>query len=42
MNIQEQFNLVAKEYDENRRHFIPCFDDYYNGATDFAVIYARR
>ena len=36
-NIQEQFNLVAKEYDENRRNFIPCFDDYYAGATDFVA-----
>ena len=37
MNIQEQFNLVAKEYDGNRRHFIPCFDDYYAGVTDFVA-----
>jgi ubiquinone/menaquinone biosynthesis C-methylase UbiE len=37
MNIQEQFNLVAKEYDENRRKFIPCFDDYYAAATDFVA-----
>lgn len=22
MNIQEQFNIVAEEYDENRRRFI--------------------
>ena len=36
MNIQDQFNLIAKEYDENRRKFIPCFDDYYVSATDFA------
>ena len=35
MSIQEQFNLVAKEYDENRRKFIPCFDDYYVSSTDF-------
>ena len=37
MNIQEQFNLVAKEYDENRRKFIPCFDDYYAASTDFVA-----
>lgn len=37
MDIQEQFNLVAKEYDENRKKFIPCFDDYYSGATDFVA-----
>ena len=35
MNIQEQFNLVAQKYDENRRKFIPCFDDYYSSSTDF-------
>lgn len=29
MNIEEQFNLVAKEYDSNRRKFLPCFE--YNG-----------
>ncbi len=33
MNIEEQFNLVAKEYDQNRRKFIPCFDDFYEGVT---------
>lgn len=37
MNIQEQFNLIAKEYDENRRRFIPCFDDYYRISTDFVA-----
>ena len=37
MKIDEQFNLVAKEYDEGRRRFIPCFDDFYVGATDFIV-----
>ena len=36
MNIQDQFNLIAKEYDENRKKSIPCFDDYYVSATDFA------
>lgn len=35
MNIQEQFNLVAEEYDSNRKKFIPCFDDYYNYTTKF-------
>lgn len=33
--MREQFNRIAKEYDENRRKFIPCFDDYYGSATDF-------
>ncbi|MGN0595252.1 MAG: class I SAM-dependent methyltransferase [Hominimerdicola sp.] len=33
MNIEEQFNLIAKEYDTNRRKFIPCFDEYYQHTT---------
>ena len=37
MNIQDQFNMIAKEYDENRRRFIPCFDDYYVSTTDCAA-----
>lgn len=35
MNISEQFNLIAKEYDINRKRFIPCFDDYYINTTNF-------
>ena len=35
MNIQDQFNMVAKEYDENRKCFIPCFDDFYISTTNF-------
>ena len=35
MDIQEQFNLVANSYDENRKKFISCFDDYYISSTDF-------
>lgn len=37
MNIQEQFNLIANEYDANRRNFIACFDDYYGTCTDFVA-----
>ena len=33
MNIEEQFNLIAKEYDANRRKFIPDFDGYYDATT---------
>ena len=33
MNIEAQFNLIAEEYDCNRRKFIPCFDDYYITST---------
>lgn len=35
MTIEEQFNKIAREYDQNRRKFIPCFDDFYGGAVDF-------
>lgn len=35
MNIEKQFNLVAEEYDTNRRKFIPCFDDFYRSTTKF-------
>lgn len=35
--MEEQFNCIAEEYDVNRRKFIPCFDEYYEGATAFAV-----
>ena len=42
MNIEKQFNLIAKEYDENRRKFIPCFDDFYEGTTKFIVSNANK
>lgn len=35
MNIREQFNIIAKEYDSGRKKFIPCFDDFYIKTTDF-------
>lgn len=35
MDIQKQFNLVANEYDQNRRTFLPCFDDFYISTTNF-------
>lgn len=34
-HIEEQFNLIAKEYDCNRKKFIPCFDEYYESTTKF-------
>lgn len=37
MDIEEQFNLIAKEYDSKRRKFIPCFDDFYKNITEFIV-----
>lgn len=33
MEIEKQFNLIADEYDANRKRFIPCFDDYYITST---------
>ena len=35
MEIEKQFNLIAEEYDNNRKKFIPCFDDFYQGTTQF-------
>lgn len=35
MTIDEQFNLVAREYDADRRKFLPCFEAFYKDATDF-------
>ena len=42
MQIKEQFNLVAKEYDSGRRVFIPCFDDYYINTTDLIASNIRK
>lgn len=35
MDIEKQFNMIAEEYDSNRRRFIPCFDDLYDNTTSF-------
>lgn len=35
VNVEKQFNLIAEEYDGNRKRFIPCFDDYYKSTTKF-------
>ena len=40
MNIKDieiQFNCVAEKYDQNRAKFIPCFNDFYNGTTEFVA-----
>ena len=42
MEIKRQFNLVAEAYDRNRRRFIPCFDDFYQGTTDFIAANIRE
>ena len=31
--IKKQFNIYAKEYDEKRKHIIPCFDDFYKNTV---------
>ena len=42
MDIKTQFNLVAEEYDANRRKFIPCFNDYYESTTRFIAAGIRE
>lgn len=37
MNIAKQFNLIAEQYDGNRKKFISCFDDFYESTTKFIV-----
>lgn len=37
MNIEEQFNLIAKEYDDKRRKFIPCFNEFYEHTTNLIL-----
>lgn len=37
MTIEEQFNAIAQEYDANRKKFIPCFQDFYEGTTKFIL-----
>ena len=33
--IAERFSQIAKKYDEQRKMFIPCFDDYYGLSVSF-------
>jgi tRNA (cmo5U34)-methyltransferase len=33
--ITERFDSVARNYDEQRKFFIPCFDDFYGTSTSF-------
>lgn len=42
MNIKEQFNQIAKEYDAGRKKFIFCFDDYYVRTTDFIATCIKK
>lgn len=34
-SIEEQFNMIASEYDSGRKKFIPCFNDFYESTTNF-------
>lgn len=35
ISIEEQFNRIAREYDDNRAKFIPCFHAFYDETTEF-------
>jgi ubiquinone/menaquinone biosynthesis C-methylase UbiE len=37
--IKEQFNLCAQEYDDHRRCFIPCFNDFYKNSVSLLKCY---
>lgn len=37
MSIEEQFNMIAEEYDSKRKIFIPCFGDFYKATTNFVA-----
>ena len=37
--IQEQFNAIAQKYDNQRRCFIPCFDDFYKTSISLLKYY---
>ncbi|MDR1469053.1 MAG: methyltransferase domain-containing protein [Spirochaetaceae bacterium] len=39
--IREQFNRVARKYDENRKCFIPCFDDFYKTSVSLLKFYKK-
>ncbi len=34
VNLKEQFDSIARDYDRQRRQLIPCFDDYYGLALE--------
>jgi ubiquinone/menaquinone biosynthesis C-methylase UbiE len=37
--IQEQFNYIAQKYDNNRKYFIPCLDDFYKRSISLLKYY---
>jgi tRNA (cmo5U34)-methyltransferase len=36
--IQRQFDDISKKYDEQRKKFIPCFDDFYGVSVSLASL----
>jgi ubiquinone/menaquinone biosynthesis C-methylase UbiE len=40
--IKKQFNLVAKKYDNHRKCFIPCFDDFYKKSVSLLKCYRNN
>lgn len=41
VSVKKNFDEVAKTYDENRRKFIPCFDDFYGIAVELTTFAAN-
>ncbi|MCL1933839.1 MAG: class I SAM-dependent methyltransferase [Candidatus Azobacteroides sp.] len=37
--IQEQFNFIARKYDNQRKCFIPCYDDFYQRSISLLKYY---
>ncbi len=40
--IQRKFDAISKKYDEQRKKFIPCFDDFYGVAVFVASVDAEN
>ncbi|MCQ1534874.1 class I SAM-dependent methyltransferase [Methanosarcina sp. KYL-1] len=40
--IQRKFDAISKKYDEQRKKFIPCFDDFYGTAVSVASVDAEN
>jgi ubiquinone/menaquinone biosynthesis C-methylase UbiE len=40
--IKEQFNLIAQKYDNHRKCFIPCFDDFYKNSVSLLRCYKNN
>jgi tRNA (cmo5U34)-methyltransferase len=40
--IKEQFNLIAQKYDDHRKCFIPCFDDFYKNSVSLLRCYKNN